>query len=125
MDGILTNRVFGKHNGHIRDTASRFCCVIYSRPLSTLNIPYECDSVATVIVQLYTTTLVANLALLNVRAAPDLIFASPAELIGKLPAGSVTFTELTNHITHVTAAFMGPAAPVSGANLVCANSFLT
>ena len=54
-------------------------------------------------------TFVANLALLNVRTAHDLVFASPAELIGKLPAGSVTFTELANHIAHVTAAFAGPA----------------
>jgi hypothetical protein len=54
-------------------------------------------------------TLVANLASLNIRSAPDLIFASPAELIGKLPAGSVTFTDLTHHIAHVTAAFAGPA----------------
>lgn len=54
-------------------------------------------------------TLVANLALLNIRTTSDLIFASPAELIGKLPAGSVTFTELTNHIAHVTAALAGPA----------------
>src|SRR6266702_1418242 len=54
-------------------------------------------------------TFVANLASLNIRTAPDLIFASPAELIGKLPAGSVTFTELTHHIAHVTAAFAGPA----------------
>ena len=54
-------------------------------------------------------TLVANLASLNIRTAPELIFASPAELIGKLPAGSVTFTELTHHIAHVTAAFAGPA----------------
>ncbi|KAF8273365.1 hypothetical protein EI94DRAFT_1716540 [Lactarius quietus] len=51
-------------------------------------------------------TLVANLASLNIRTAPDLIFSSPAELIGKLPAGSVTFTELTHHIAHVTAAFL-------------------
>lgn len=54
-------------------------------------------------------TLVTNLVSLNIRTAPDLIFASPAELIGKLPAGSVTFTELTHHIAHVTAAFAGPA----------------
>jgi len=53
--------------------------------------------------------LVANLALLNIRTAPDLIFASPAELIGKLPAGSITFTELTHHIARVTVAFAGPA----------------
>ena len=55
------------------------------------------------------TTLVANLASLNLRTAPDLIFASPAELIRKLPAGSITFTELTHHIAHVTAAFAGHA----------------
>ena len=54
-------------------------------------------------------TLVANLASLNVRTAPDLIFASPVELIGKLPAGSVTFNDLTHHIATVTAAFAGPA----------------
>ena len=61
----------------------------------------------------------------RVRAL-DLIFTSPAELIGKLPpAGSGTFTEITNHTTHVTAVVVGPAALVSGANLVCANSFLT
>lgn len=54
-------------------------------------------------------TFVANLASLNIRTAPDLIFASPGELIGRLPAGSVTFTELTHHIAHVTAAFAGPA----------------
>ncbi|KAI9463310.1 P-loop containing nucleoside triphosphate hydrolase protein [Lactarius psammicola] len=54
-------------------------------------------------------TLVANLASLNIHTAPDLIFASSAELIGKLPAGSVTFTELTHHIANVTAAFAGPA----------------
>lgn len=54
-------------------------------------------------------TLVANLTSLNIRTASDLIFASPAELIGKLPAGSITFPELTHHIAHVTAAFTGPA----------------
>ncbi|KAH8980878.1 P-loop containing nucleoside triphosphate hydrolase protein [Lactarius akahatsu] len=54
-------------------------------------------------------TLVANLTSLNIRTASDLIFASPAELIGKLPAGSITFAELTHHIAHVTAAFAGPA----------------
>ncbi|KAI9439857.1 P-loop containing nucleoside triphosphate hydrolase protein [Lactarius indigo] len=53
--------------------------------------------------------LVVNLASLNIRKASDLIFASPAELIGKLPAGSITFAELTHHIAHVTAAFAGPA----------------
>lgn len=54
-------------------------------------------------------TLVANLTSLNIRTAPDLIFASPAELMGRLPAGSITFTELTHHIAHVTAAFAGPS----------------
>jgi hypothetical protein len=54
-------------------------------------------------------TFVANLASLNIRTAPDLIFATPAELIGRLPTGSVTFVELTHHIAHVTAAFAGPA----------------
>ncbi|KAH9063962.1 P-loop containing nucleoside triphosphate hydrolase protein [Lactarius vividus] len=54
-------------------------------------------------------TLVANLTSLNIRTASDLIFASPVELIGKLPAGSITFAELTHHIAHVTAAFAGPA----------------
>ncbi|KAH9177386.1 P-loop containing nucleoside triphosphate hydrolase protein [Lactarius sanguifluus] len=53
--------------------------------------------------------LVANLTSLNIRTASDLIFASPAELIGKLPAGSITFAELTHHIAHVTAVFAGPA----------------
>ncbi|KAN0132897.1 P-loop containing nucleoside triphosphate hydrolase [Lactarius tabidus] len=53
-------------------------------------------------------TFVANLASLNIRTASDLIFASPGELIGRLPAGSVTFIELTHHIAHVTAAFAGP-----------------
>jgi hypothetical protein len=54
-------------------------------------------------------TLVSNLSVLNIRTAPDLIFVPPAELLRKLPAGSITFPELTNHIAHVRNAFAGPA----------------
>lgn len=54
-------------------------------------------------------SLVANLSAFNVRTAPDLIFAPPAELLRKLPAGSITFPELTRHIVHVRNAFAGPA----------------
>ena len=53
--------------------------------------------------------LVSNLSVLNIRTAPDLIFVPPAELLRKLPVGSITFPELTNHIAHVRNAFAGPA----------------
>ena len=54
-------------------------------------------------------SLVANLSAVNIRTAPDFIFAPPAELLRKLPAGSITFPELTRHIAHVRNAFAGPA----------------
>ena len=54
-------------------------------------------------------SLLANLSTLNIHTAPDLIFAPPAELLRKLPAGSITFPELTHHIAHVRNAFAGPA----------------
>ncbi|KAI0303640.1 P-loop containing nucleoside triphosphate hydrolase protein [Multifurca ochricompacta] len=54
-------------------------------------------------------TLVANLAALNIRTAPDLIFTPPAEVARTLPAGSITFLELTRYIAHVTRVFAGPA----------------
>jgi hypothetical protein len=54
-------------------------------------------------------SLVANLSVLNIRTAPDLIFAPPAEIMRKLPAGSITFPDLTRHIAHVRNAFAGPA----------------
>lgn len=53
-------------------------------------------------------SLIANLSALNIRTAPDLIFAPP-ELLRKLPTGSTTFPELTHHIAHVRNAFAGPA----------------
>ncbi|KAI0300774.1 P-loop containing nucleoside triphosphate hydrolase protein [Russula brevipes] len=55
-------------------------------------------------------TLVANLSALNIRTVPDLIFVPPAELLRKLPTGSITFPELTHHIAHVRSAFAGAAA---------------
>jgi hypothetical protein len=55
-------------------------------------------------------SLVANLSALNIRTAPDLIFVPPAELLRKLPTGSITFPELTHHIAHVRSAFAGSAA---------------
>ena len=54
-------------------------------------------------------SLLANLSTLSIHTAPDLIFAPPAELLRKLPAGSITFPELTHHIAHVRNAFAGPA----------------
>jgi len=54
-------------------------------------------------------TFVLNLSVLNICTAPDLIFVPPAELLRKLPTGSITFPELTNHIAHVRNAFAGPA----------------
>jgi hypothetical protein len=54
-------------------------------------------------------SLVANLSALNIRTAPDFIFVPPAELLRKLPTGSITFPELTRHIAHVRNAFAGPA----------------
>jgi hypothetical protein len=54
-------------------------------------------------------SLVTNLSALNIRTAPDFIFVSPADLLRKLPAGSITFPELTRHIAHVKNAFAGPA----------------
>ena len=54
-------------------------------------------------------SLVTNLSALNIRSAPDFIFVPPAELLRKLPAGSITFPELTRHIAHVKNAFAGPA----------------
>ena len=54
-------------------------------------------------------SLVANLSALNIRTAPDFIFAPPAEIMRKLPAGSITFPDLTRHIAHVRNAFAGPA----------------
>ncbi len=54
-------------------------------------------------------SLIANLSALNIRTAPDLIFAQPAELLRKLPTGSITFPEFTRHIAHVRNAFAGPA----------------
>jgi len=61
-------------------------------------------------------TLVSNLSALNIRTVPDLIFVPPAELFRKLPAGSITFPELTHHIAHVRTAFAGPA--LTGAQLI-------
>jgi RAD51-like protein 3 len=61
-------------------------------------------------------TLVANLSVLNIRTAPDLIFVSPAELLKRLPAGSITFIELTHHIAHVRQGFAGPA--ITGDKLI-------
>ena len=46
--------------------------------------------------------------MLNIRKAPDLIFVPPAELLWELPAGSITFPELTNYIAHVRNTFAGP-----------------
>lgn len=54
-------------------------------------------------------TFVANLSVLNIRTAPDLIFVPPAELFRKLPAGTITFAELTHHIAHVRNTFAAPA----------------
>ena len=54
-------------------------------------------------------SLVANLSALNIRTAPDLIFAPPTEIMRKLPAGSITFPDLTRHIAHVRNAFAGHA----------------
>jgi hypothetical protein len=54
-------------------------------------------------------SLVTILSALNIRTAPDFIFLTPAELMRKLPAGSITFPELTRHIAHVKNAFAGPA----------------
>jgi RAD51-like protein 3 len=54
-------------------------------------------------------TFVANLSALNIRTAPDLVFSPPAELLRKLPAGSITFPELTHHIAYVRNTFAGPA----------------
>ncbi|KAH9998825.1 P-loop containing nucleoside triphosphate hydrolase protein [Russula compacta] len=54
-------------------------------------------------------TLIVNLSALNIRTALDFIFVPPAELLRKLPAGSITFTGLTDHIAHVRNAFAGPA----------------
>jgi RAD51-like protein 3 len=53
-------------------------------------------------------TLIANLSVLNIHTVPDLIFIPPSELLRRLPKGSITFTELTRHIAHVTQAFAGP-----------------
>jgi RAD51-like protein 3 len=61
-------------------------------------------------------TLVANLSVLNIHTAPDLIFIPPSELVRRLPKGSITFTELTRHIAHVTQAFAGPA--ITGDKLI-------
>jgi len=61
-------------------------------------------------------SLVTNLSALNIRTAPDFIFLPPAELQRKLPAGSITFPELTRHIAHVKNAFAGPA--LTGGQLV-------
>ncbi|KAI0255071.1 P-loop containing nucleoside triphosphate hydrolase protein [Lactifluus subvellereus] len=61
-------------------------------------------------------TLVANLSALNIRTAPDFIFVSPAELLRRLPTGSITFRELKHHIAHVTQAFAGPA--ITGDKLI-------
>jgi RAD51-like protein 3 len=52
---------------------------------------------------------VANLSVLNIRTAPDLIFVPPAELFKKLPTNTITFAELTHHIAHVRNTFAGPA----------------
>ena len=54
-------------------------------------------------------TLIVNLSALNIRTALDFIFVPPAELFRKLPAGSITFTELNDLIAHVRNAFAGPA----------------
>lgn len=54
-------------------------------------------------------SLLTNLSPLNIRTASDFIFFPPAELLRKLPAGSITFPELTRHIAHVRNAFAGPA----------------
>lgn len=61
-------------------------------------------------------SLVTNLSALNIRTAPDFIFAPPADLLRKLPAGSITFPELTRHIAHVRNAFAGPA--LTGGQLI-------
>lgn len=61
-------------------------------------------------------SLIANLSALKIRTAPDLIFAPPAELLRKLPAGSITFPELTRHIAHVRNVFVGPA--LTGCQLI-------
>jgi RAD51-like protein 3 len=61
-------------------------------------------------------TLVTNLSALNIRTAPDFIFVSPAELLRRLPPGSITFQELKHHIVHVTQAFAGPA--ITGDKLI-------
>ena len=61
-------------------------------------------------------SLITNLSALNIRTAPDFIFAPPGELLRKLPAGSITFPELTCHIAHVRNAFAGPA--LTGGQLV-------
>jgi hypothetical protein len=95
--------------------------VVWSLPRLELNAIYVC-------VGLHTTTtmnlaspplsnftpplsesLVTNLSALNIRTAPDFIFVPPAELLRKLPTGSITFPELTRHIAHVKNAFAGPA----------------
>ena len=61
-------------------------------------------------------SLTTNLSALSIRTAPDLIFVSPTELLRKLPAGSITFPELTSHIAHVRNAFAGPA--LTGGQLI-------
>lgn len=61
-------------------------------------------------------SLVTDLSALNIRTAPDFIFAPPADLLRKLPAGSITFPELTRHIAHVRNAFAGPA--LTGGQLI-------
>ncbi|KAI0267658.1 hypothetical protein BC834DRAFT_822097 [Gloeopeniophorella convolvens] len=52
--------------------------------------------------------LVANLATLGIKTAPDLIFAPLATLMRQLPPGSITYAELMQHVAHVTEAFAGP-----------------
>jgi hypothetical protein len=61
-------------------------------------------------------SLVTDLSALNIRTAPDFIFAPPADLLRKLPAGSITFPELTRHIAHVRNAFAGPV--LTGGQLI-------
>ena len=61
-------------------------------------------------------SLVTSLSALNIRTAPDFIFVLPAELLRKLPAGSITLPELTRHIAHVKNAFAGPA--ITGCQLI-------
>lgn len=61
-------------------------------------------------------SLVTSLSALNIRTAPDFIFVPPAELLRKLPAGSITFPELTRHIVHVKNTFAGPA--LTGCQLI-------